>query len=71
MSYIINLNSLRKGEIIVATLKSKLKEKLQEEKELSVKAFMRSDTPQELEISRAWVESIERVEKVCKDRKRY
>ena len=55
----------------MATVKSKLKEQLQKEKDLSVKAFMRSNTPQEIEISRTWVESIERIEQVCKDRKRY
>lgn len=67
MSYIINLNSLRKGEIIVATLKSKLKEQLQVEKDLAVDEYMKNDC----EITRKWVESIQRIEKVCKDRKRY
>lgn len=51
----------------MATLKSKLKEQLQVEKDLAVDEYMKNDC----EITRKWVESIQRIEKVCKDRKRY
>lgn len=68
MSYIINLNSLRKGEIIVATLKSKLKEQLRKEKDLAVD-YYRTD-PANL-LAEKWLDSIERIIKVCEDRKRY
>ena len=68
MSYIINLNSLRKGENIVATLKSKLKEQLTEERNLALREFRKDLTN---EYTCMWLDSIERIIKVCEDRKRY
>ena len=51
----------------MATVKSKLKEQIQKEKDLAVESYMKEDT----EITRKWVESVQRIEQVCKDRKRY
>ena len=55
----------------MATVKSKLKEALQQEKDKATNTLLRCNTPEELEISRTWLESIKRIEKVCDDRKRY
>ena len=55
----------------MATVKSKLKEQLQQEKEKAIHSFMEAKNPNEYEIARKWVNSIEAIERVCKDRKRY
>lgn len=52
----------------MATVKSKLKEQLQKEKDLAVE-YYRSDPYNSL--AEKWLDSIERIIKICKDRKRY
>ena len=71
MSYIINLNSLRKGENTVATLKSKLKEQIQKEKDLATDLLLKCETKEGEYIARSWLESIKNINRVCEERKRY
>lgn len=55
----------------MATLKSKLKEQLQKEKDLAYEGVLLSRTPKEKEIAEAWLNSIKNVIHVCEERKRY
>lgn len=53
----------------MATLKSKLKEQLQKEKDLAIDEIV--DNEYDSLVGRKWLESINRIIKVCEDRKRY
>ena len=55
----------------MATVKSKLKEQLQKEKELAYEGVLLARTPKEKEIAEAWLSSIKKINNVCEDRKRY
>lgn len=55
----------------MATVKSKLKEQLQKEKDLAVDELLHANTTEGNIIARNWLDSIERVKKVCDDRNRY
>ena len=55
----------------MATLKSKLKEQLQKEKDLAYEGVLLSRTPKEKEIAESWLTSIKKIINVCEDRKRY
>ena len=55
----------------MATVKSKLKEQLQKEKELAYEGVLLARTPNEKVIAEAWLNSVKKIIKVCDDRKRY
>ena len=55
----------------MATVKSKLKEQLQQEKDQATNTLLKCDTEVGQTLSRMWLESVQRIEQVCKDRKRY
>ena len=55
----------------MATLKSKLKEQLQKEKDLAYESVLLARTPKEREIAEAWLNSIKNTIEVCETRKRY
>lgn len=55
----------------MATLKSKLKEQIQKEKDLATDSLLDVGIDEGREMARAWLESIKRIEQVCEDRKRY
>lgn len=55
----------------MATLKSKLKEQLQKEKDLAISIIVKANNTDQHVIALEWLESIRRIEQVCEDRKRY
>jgi hypothetical protein len=55
----------------VATLKSKLKEQIQKEKDQATDLLLNCVTEEGKLIARSWLESIKNINRVCEDRKRY
>ena len=55
----------------MATVKSKLKEALQKEKDYAFDFVLSAKTPNENLIAKKWLQSINNIIKVCDDRKRY
>ena len=55
----------------MATVRSKLKEALQHEKDLAYEGVLLARTPKEKEIAEAWLTSIKNLISVCANRKRY
>lgn len=55
----------------MATLKSKLKEQIQKEKDLATDLLLKCETKEGEYIARSWLESIKNINRVCEERKRY